>query len=43
MTYTDLTEAQQERACIIWEGHYGCDESKWMDAIRDAVSGRETT
>jgi len=43
MTYDQLTEAQQERACIIWEGHYGCDESKWHDAIRDAVSDKETS
>jgi len=40
MTYTDLTEAQQERACIIWEGHYGCDESRWQDAVEDAANGQ---
>ena len=41
MTYAQLTEAQQERACIIWEGEYGCKESEWETAINDAQGKKE--
>ena len=32
MTYDQLTEAQQERACIIWEG---C-KCSWEEAVERA-------
>jgi len=41
MTYAQLTEAQQERACIIWEGEYGCKESEWETAIYAAQGKKE--
>jgi len=37
MTYDQLTEAQQKRACIIWEGEYGADPDCWNDAVQDAL------
>ena len=41
MNYTNLTEAQRERACIIWVEVYNRDEDRWEDAMKDAVRGKQ--
>lgn len=33
----ELVELAHERACIIHEGEYRCDPSRWDDARREAV------